>query len=341
MEKERRLSVDLLRVLASLAIVVIHVTSQSYFRIEEIGYRNWLLGAGLGWMMMWGTGNFLMISGGLLLGSKKNKVKEFYKRRVVRLAIPLLVWNVIYFFFSIYANGRDWGVKDFLNNLWTKGNYYHLYFLNVMIGLYAINPLLKRWINKEWLDYLVPILSILGMGYLYGISFWGWGKLESIFTWFLPYLGYYLGGYWLLNKRESKRKIWWLLGAGVILIINIAITRKLVFVMETHEMDTILMNRLSLGVVVAAMMIYRAVTSIKNEVLEKYKKLILWLSEMSMGIYLIHPLWVEFFKLNKNWMDLMKVNYGIWLLAYILGVTSLTIGSSCLIKKIPGLSKII
>lgn len=341
MKKERLLSMDMLRVMSAVAIILIHVSAQSYYRIDEIGYHNWLLGAAIGWMMIWGTGNFLMISGGLLLNSSQNNWKEFYKKRVAKLAIPLLTWNVIYYLFSSYIWGDSLSFWVFFNRLWTRGTYYHLYFLNVMIGLYAITPLLKKWIRREWLDYLVPFLALAGMIYVLGTSFLGWIKFENIFTWFIPYMGYYLGGYWLLEGKGVKNKKVWLVTAGLVLLFNVAITRKLVFVLETHEMDTVLVNRLSLGVVVAGMMIYRTVTSIKNESLEKYRKIILGLSEMSMGMYLIHPLWVEFFKMNKSWMGLMSVNFPIWISVYSIAVIGLTIGSCYLLKKIAILNKII
>lgn len=341
MEKERKLSFDLIRSLAAVAIVVIHVTWQSYGRLADIGYYNWLLGAMTGWMMMWGTGNFLMISGGLLLGSRKSGVIDFYKRRLEKIVIPLLFWNLVYFFVAGYWQNSSMELWVFWDNLWKMGNQYHLYFLNVMLGLYAITPWLKKWVINKNLKVIVPILALLSFGYIWGVAFWGWEKWENLFVWFIPYIGYFLAGYWLGNMGVMKNRVRWLIVAGSLLLISGLISKELAFVFDTHEKITIFTNRLSLGVVGAAMIIYRVVTSLENKSLEKYRKWIMGVSNLSMGMFLVHPLWIEIFKRNWWWNHFMQEFYVGWLVVNLVTVTGLAIGTTYLLKKIPYLKAVV
>lgn len=336
MAKDKIIAIEWMRVVAAVAIVTIHVVAASYWEIDKLGYRTWIISAGIGWMLTWSIPIFIMISGYLILGRGKTvNATSFYQRRLVKIGIPWLFWNGVYF---IINGGQEWGVfvSDILNN----GSSYHLYFVNIIIGLYLVTPILDRYLrylNRGWV-----VMALTGMAAIYhlGYCFWGWLKLENILVMWLPYTGYYLAGYWL-GKRKFKLSGWlgWGL-AGGILAICVFVTRKLVFIFETHDQDTILVSRLSLNVAAATMLIFNSVLNWNNQIFSRYK----WvtkISELTLGIYLIHPLWLRIITEQKTVSQLMLDAYWLWFSLVLLSVLFLSSLSVWAIKRVPLLRSVV
>lgn len=329
MEKTRLATIDFLRVVAAMAIVSVHMSAQSYWEISRIGYQNWLVSAVLGWWWMWGTPVFIMISGYLLLNSRSSGW-EFYLKRLKRLLIPWLFWNLIYYGWSVNVEA---GTASFWDQLWTKGNYYHLYFLNLLIGLYVVTPILKKWFLGKYLGWWVLGWVVGAYVYQIGVAFWGFWKLENIWWWFVPYVGYYLAGYWL--GRVRKISGWWLVLAMSVLGVGIFVTSKLVFWWSDHSQNTILVHRLSWLVAGVAMVIFKLVSQMRDD--NKLIKMGSKLAPLSMGIYFVHPL---VFGVLKKWCltpEVMVINFWGWYLGLWLGTILLSVGLVWGMKKMPGL----
>jgi hypothetical protein len=60
-----------------------------------------------------------------------------------------------------------------------------------------------------------------------------------------------------------------------------------------------------------------------------------------MGMFLVHPLWIEIFKRMDWWTKMMQGNYGWWLGINIILIVGLAIGTTYLLKKIPYLRAVI
>lgn len=338
-QSERKLSLDLLRVISPLAIVLIHVSSVKYFSIGEIGYKNWIVGSALGWLVFWGVPIFIMLSGQLLLSSNKDdSIWDFYKKRYKKIFLPWLFWGGIYYL--LVTNIVDYKAIDFLYRLTHGGTYSHLYFVSIMMGLYAITPLLKRWVIRWNLNILVPVLLVLSAVYHFGYSFWDWGQLDNVLVWFIPYIGVFLAGYWLTKLSAMKSSRVWLGLGAIIMFSAIFITRKLVFVFETHDQDTVLVSRLSLTVVATALILFKVFLGIENKSLEKHRK-ILSLSQYSFGIYLVHPLWLRIIS-NIGWVnEWVQKSYWLWFVGLYLAVLFMSFWTAWAFKKVPGLKLLV
>ena len=96
---------------------------------------------------------------------------EFFRRRIVRVLVPFLVWTVVY--------AIVWGnpMKDF-KDLMLNFNYSagHLWFVYMILGVYLIMPLLSPWAEKVSRKELQIYLGI-------------W-----LFTTIIPYIRYWAGG---------------------------------------------------------------------------------------------------------------------------------------------------
>ena len=80
-------------------------------------------------------------------------VKDFFRRRVVRVLVPLLIWSLVY---ALVSGDPVHSLKDLLLNFnYSAG---HLWFVYMLFGVYLLMPLLSPWAakvgRKELLTYL-------------------------------------------------------------------------------------------------------------------------------------------------------------------------------------------
>lgn len=333
----RRYSLDFFRLLAALGIIIIHVSYQSHSLLSSIGYRQWIITNAMGWFFIWGTPIFLMISGSLLLSSNTALSPGlFYKKRASKLLLPYLFWNLAYFFLKYH----HFNLGLFLSEMLSNGTYYHLYFLNALVGLYLLTPLIRRYLPPSLLKYLVPLLLLLSAIYHFGTVFMGWYKVNRIVIWYLPYLGYYLAGWWLSHPINPKFIKLFLLVPIAISLISIYFSRRLVFAFSDYDQGRILVSRLSLTTMISSLCIFKLIYGLNITRPELQKKL-LFLSDKSFGVYLIHPL-VIFLLLQTSVIQYFQVaHYWLYLFLMILTTFFGSLILTSLIKKIPLLNRIV
>ena len=68
---------------------------------------------------------------------------EFFRRRAVRILVPLLVWSIVY---ALVWGEPVQNLKDLVFNF--NGAAGHLWFVYMLLGLYLIMPLLSPWARK-------------------------------------------------------------------------------------------------------------------------------------------------------------------------------------------------
>ena len=92
----RLLPLEVLRTLAALAVVGVHVAAM--WLVARPGANDSLWWAANLWdsFLHWCVPVFVMISGALWLGSTRpESARDFYRRRAQRLVWPLLGWTLI------------------------------------------------------------------------------------------------------------------------------------------------------------------------------------------------------------------------------------------------------
>lgn len=280
-----------------------------------------------------------MISGYLLIKPSQNQgIKEFIVKRSNRILIPLIFWNI--FYFLINRNFANLSITDFINAFFHQQIQSHLYFVNIMVGLYLVTPIISKYIHKINLNFVVPLLIIVSAVYHYGYSFLNFYRIDNPLLIFIPYTGYYLAGYWV--KTWSKIKYLNLITIVVtfIFLFSIFITRKLVFIFETHDQDTILVSNFSLPIAAISLIIFQKLILISNKKLSKVSPL-LKISNLTLGVYLIHPLYLILFKSFPIYNYLLQNFYWLWFISLFLSTTILSFTSIYLIKKVSILNRIV
>lgn len=193
---------DLLRCIAIYLVVLLHSFSPYSADIRLFGTKTWWAMDVLNGLTRMGVPLFFMISGYLALSDRRTeRIFPFYRRRIGKLLLPLLVWNIVYFLFNGLLYHQPMDAVVFFNQLLGKGSKYHLWFLYQIIGLYFLAPFLKRIVDHTrkrelfvllLVVLLVPTLFHFINGVQTAVTIAPFGALVEGYAGFFLY-GYLLG----------------------------------------------------------------------------------------------------------------------------------------------------
>lgn len=161
---------------------------------------------------------FVMISGYFLLPLKTD-INQFFKKRVLRVVYPFVVWCIIHALY--YAVTRGDSVQDvIINILHIPVNFGteigHMWFIYMILGLYLLTPIISPWLEqcskKQLQGYLflwaftncLPYIHLFFPAIL-GECFWNPSPMLYYFTGFAGYyiLGFYIKRYGTLSSGKS------------------------------------------------------------------------------------------------------------------------------------------
>ena len=159
-------SVDMMRCISCLMVVVIHVCAYLMAKCPydaSAGVSGaWLSMAVLKCISASATNLFLMISGIFFLSPERDvPISRIWSRNILKLACAYAVWCMIYAAFRICCTEHlpfTWGAffRESLNRE------FHLWYLPMMIGIYVIVPFLRfitaRAQRKHYL-YLIGLMA--------------------------------------------------------------------------------------------------------------------------------------------------------------------------------------
>lgn len=211
---------DLLRVAATVAVLVIHITSVSLYN-TAVSSVNWNVLNVFNSLSRWCVPIFFMLSGMFLLSPEKSlTIRALMGRQFARVAAALLFWGTFYALAHGLLQGGTLSLAALLSAvrtmLWTQ-TYFHLWFLYVIMGLYLLTPILRAFVKGasrgdfHWVFLLVFLLGSLLPTVLY------FRPSQSVSAWMnnlfltppvqtaICYIGCYLAGYYLKTFPLSRR----------------------------------------------------------------------------------------------------------------------------------------
>ncbi len=214
---------DLMRIYACAGVVTLHTAAWVLFFQGRSSAETWSLNNFLSAACRWSVPVFIMLSGAIFLDrARPEPTRDFLSKRLSRVGIPLLFWSTIYFIYIHSAKQIPFSFAYDLRLLLKGVPYYHLYFLFVMIGLYLVTPALKKLFSdataESRADDTLIILILASAAVMLNKYFAI--KSANAFTLFIPFIGYYLAGFWLkdLKLRPGALALAWLVFAGAALI---------------------------------------------------------------------------------------------------------------------------
>ncbi|MFZ4632030.1 MAG: acyltransferase family protein [Patescibacteria group bacterium] len=225
-------SLNLSTELKGLAIIMVVLSHIGYFLVSDTRFL-WPLSIAAGI----GVDLFLLLSGfGLAASQLKNYLKplDFYKKRLIKLFVPLWLVLVVFFGLNFISIKTDYSwmyvIQSFLG-IFPKANLYWdinspLWYLTFLLGYYLIFPLVYSK-KAPW----APALILAFIPYLL-IYFWKPEFFNNILHMYkIHYLAFPLGVLlaWLVTKLPSAEilekwsKGWKAISYYLVLIIALAI----------------------------------------------------------------------------------------------------------------------
>lgn len=339
--------IDIIRIIAIIAVVAIHVEDSFIFYWNKIPLTDWWASNIYNGFIRFPVPIFLILSGYLLL-DKQEDDKIFFSKRFSKVVIPLVAWSMIYWVFKNNYNVLSLFTVSFVQQLFANKIYFHLYFLYVIIGLYLITPLLRRILVHAsaydvryylvlWL-FFVPISSLLGLlGYRNGIPL-------VAATWDF---GFFFIGY-VIKKTRITKKIVYL--SSLLVIVSIVVTiigtyyltgRSENFYGSVHVLFAITSVTYSPCLFILIQAIF---SRFSVGIGSASGKLINAIGRATMGIYLVHPMLLHFIVHGVSGIRLLSVKVlspivSIPLVTFLLVVLSFII--VLILQKVPLLKKIV
>ena len=142
-EKTSRLIwLDVCRVIASFAVMIIHISSQFLAEVEA-GSHEWVALRAYRDCGGFAVPVFVMISGTLFL-SRDLSISVILKKYVRRIALIYVVWSALYVIVLMHSEGPMTMLGNFVS-----GWFSHLWYLYMVAGLYLVSPILRKIVTDE------------------------------------------------------------------------------------------------------------------------------------------------------------------------------------------------
>ena len=149
-EKKDTTWLDIIRFIATIAVIVIHVTAPYIYQYGSIPMAQWNFYNVVDSLSRFAVPFFVMLSGALLM-NKEIQLADFLKRRFVRILIPFLFWSIVYSVYNYYKLNIEnkMNISTYMLDCFTNGASYHLWYIYMLIGLYLLIPILGKWIQTS------------------------------------------------------------------------------------------------------------------------------------------------------------------------------------------------
>lgn len=324
---ERIYYLDILRIISIMAVLIVHISAIPVGKIESIGTTHWWIANVMNGGLRWCVPIFFMISGALLLSSKKEQdIFVFYKKSFKRLFLPFFTWSIIYFLLKYYY--LDMGTPTdpsamigiFFKEFLFDDIYSHLWFMYAILAMYLVIPFLKKTVqNLKQKEILVFLIIWAVISFIYPTLQWmytdsGNGYLEISFlenNYFMGYVGYFVLGYYLSKyelKKASKKIIHVL---GFLSAISVPALTYLISV-DKLALDERFYDNFFVTSLFMAISVYIYMKDINwSDILNvKMRVLVSSLSEATFGIYLSHVV-VYVFGLYKLGLSIYENSFSI------------------------------
>jgi surface polysaccharide O-acyltransferase-like enzyme len=307
--KPNLLWIDNIRVIAVIAVIVVHVSAYGTIEHNLNGSvnTNWWIVNFYESLSRCCVPLFVMITGSLLL-PQAIRFSDFLKKRSSRIVLPFIFWSMIYITFNLLLIIRHDGFMS-MDHLGTwvtlqlfAGAEFHLWYVYMIIGLYLFIPVLQPWVraasNKLILYFVGICVVTIGLKQLNLLNM----SPSLDLRYFNGYIGYLVLGYYLSERMVISSNI--RIAALILLILGFLVTflgtylltnARGAFVDTYYDYLTLNVLALSIGFFI---LIKSTRQHISNKVVINARNFI---NTYGFGIYLCHPfllIAMTFFKIN-------------------------------------------
>lgn len=296
--KSRKLSYDIIRVLAIALVVLVHVSAYIVLYHTDPASKEFFIGNLLNGISRAGVPMFLLLTGALLLNEDKPfSAKRFYKTSFLWMSLLLVGWVSAYaVFYKAMFKTPFW---NYVFNLPTM--YPHLWYMFMVVGLYLMIPVLRLFVKRENKNYILGIIAAFVLVKLLPatvslytregpydmVSFLGKFHLEPV----TGFVGYVLTGWYVTNVKLNKptRLALYLLALDAVFFGTYTVQTKIAenAAVRGYFYEPLTLTAYLYGLGVFVFLYYLCGQK------ETKSRLLVTLSNCSFGVYIIHAFWLE------------------------------------------------
>lgn len=330
-KENRIIYLDYIRSLAICLVILSHIASSGVNMFDVHTYE-WHFSNAIQ-SIVYICVPLLVMTSGVLFMEKERKIR----RHIINIGIHLIIWSFLYAVYDNFSSAEEMSFKNIMR--YTLQGHYHLWFLNMIMGLYLICPCLFIWKDrKEIIRYFLALwLVFLGFGYLSNVFVFYplIDKMQMKFV--MGYTGFFLLGHYL-NKFVSvefiNSKLLYISLAVTYLITNLG---TVILSGGGGSLNAVLYGYFTPNIIICSICVFLLIK--KTVKADKCLKIIQIFSQDSFGIYLIHDFFIIFLA-HKNLTIYQYSPYIQIPLAFIF-VVLVSWSMVRILRKIPILNKIL
>lgn len=303
--KNRIVYADLLRIIASFAVIVLHVSTAKWYDSPTKEY-NWQIFNIYDSLVRWSVPVFVMLSGIFFLNPNKEvDLNKIIHKYILRIVFAIIFWGIFYQFSEIFGkfilSHQPITMKKVLVAFATipfGPAWYHLWYLYMLVGLYLLIPLYriftKNATEKQY-QYLLFLFCIFGLclPFIKDTLQYFDSRLKINFevAELVNYSGYFFAGYYFSKYHVSKKMRITIYILAICSFIFTILGTAYISIKNTKPYGYLHGNLLP-TTMVEAFAIFTFIKSIfeKKEISKKSFNIISQLGTCTFGIYLIHDL---------------------------------------------------
>lgn len=344
---ERLVYLDLLRIMSVVCMVALHVSGTGMQ--APIGSFDWHVCNIYDGITHFCVPVFVMISGAFLLDPARGySLKKLYTVKIFRIITAFAFWSVLYAAITVLKSNKPFGrtmVLDFATNV-LKGHF-HLWFMFMIVGLYMLTPLLRKFTQDKKMTEYFLILCVVFMFVIPNISLYSLSnRIDTVASYInekfnmdfvFGYTFYYVAGYYFKQYNPGKllKIAIYVLGVASAVLIPAG---TYFYSLEAGKNQFILYAFQSPLIGLLSVALFLAFKDIFSSLKfgQRSLKVISFLSATSFGVYLVHAAFVNMFDITcRTFNPVVSIPV---LTAAVYAVSLVVIS---LVRKIPVVNKYI
>lgn len=296
--KKRLTYIDVINIVAIYAVLMLH--SSQYQLSNNVVIKNGIIQA----IFIPAVYLFFMNSGATLIGYlKKYNTKVFFIKRFKRVVIPLIFWSIAWYLFDInyYAFPGPIphphpGITDFLISFANNNIITIFWFFYAILILYLTTPILAYLADKyqKVLFYIVCLNFFGNYGFNFLVSLTKYAQFMpqttlQINPFISTFIGFFIMGYLIKVNYFNQRQLTWLKISGLVSFIILLLAAILKVKLD-------LINSPFLFLYCIGLYIFLKQITESHLFFTSHQAILAKLSSVSLGIYILHPLFYLWFK---------------------------------------------
>jgi surface polysaccharide O-acyltransferase-like enzyme len=328
-----------MRVSACLAVILLHLSATIVMEQERLGTMDWHLANLIDSATRWCVPVFVMLSGALLLDPRKHSSPHaFWTRRSSRLLPALIVWSAVYLAWRALYWKEPLSLGVISHDLVAGRPYIHLYFLFLIAGLYLITPFLARAIGSLSLEHLRQVILIMA-ALAVAANLFDF-LASSAFTLFVPYLAYYLAGWYCARALAPRSSTAYAMAVVAAVAIITGLTALLVSARGFEDRWAFYFYEdFSPAVIVMAVGIFLLILHVP--IPQKVEALAQYVAPWTLGVYIAHPIVVELLRYGYDQAMPILLRPPYYVPVTFVATVLLTGGVIAAMQRVPGLRRIV